>query len=99
MRWMIVLALSGLPLSALAEQPTTEILGVHIQKGMTEGEVRDLIPSSAINEAPTGRAAPDEIEIWSLSLDDREVSGSIEFENGSVVAATPNWDLRRPPRL
>jgi hypothetical protein len=88
---MTVLALSGFPLSALAEQPAIEILGIDIHQGMTEDEVRSLIPSAAINEDPKGPAAPDEVKIWSLSADQIEESGSIEFENGSVVSATRNW--------
>ena len=88
MRWTILLALFGLPLSVLAQEPYIEILGVAIQRGMTQEAVRALIPSSAIHEAAKGPDAPEEIEIWFITLGpQQEYVGDIRFESGRVVKA------------
>lgn len=89
MRFTRVLALLGLSFSAVAQVPFVEILGTAIQRGMTQEEVRELIPSSAIHVVPKGPDAPEEIVIWIISP--WEQGGTIRFDNGQVVRATRNW--------
>lgn len=89
MRAISIFALLGLSLSAASQEPYVEILGVAIQRGMTQEEVAALIPSSSILVARKGPNVPEELDFWTILP--WEQGGMIRFENGQVIKATRNW--------
>ena len=90
MRWICALALLVLAVSALSDEGSLEIHGVTITKGMTQKDVRALIPESSIYEVPNESDISDGTEFWSIAADEAKGGGSIRFENGQVVSATRN---------
>jgi len=96
MRWIIVLALSSLPLSLNAEEPSVEIGGQTITRGMPEDDIRSAFQS--VYCAANASGVDHGIEFCLLEDGESwENSGEISFENGSVRRATRNWRTSENP--
>ena len=89
MRKFLVLILLCVPLLSFAEEPSVEILGVTVSKGMTESDIRSLLPMLSCSEPFAWN--PNRV---SCSVSDGISPGSdggVLFDNGVVIQATRNW--------
>ena len=82
--WLLAAASDG-PAGGL-EAPYVEILGVRIARGMSESDVRNLLPVVACDQWQPGH--------FSCGVSDGELpdlDGEIEFRDGLVHSASRNW--------
>lgn len=92
MRQLLLLVLLATPLLNYAEEPSVDILGVAIKKGMTESHLRSVLPfSDCVKYLP---AADQETFACPVGDDTQSgAGGNVLFEKGVVIQASRTWLL------
>ena len=91
MRLIVAIAAFCALISASAEEPSIEVLGVNIVRGMSEADVRAAFPSVSCASKETGVNSS-----HLCSIDDGEppgADGDVTFKDGRVLRASRNWFL------
>lgn len=90
MRWMILLAMSSIPLSVCGGEASVEIGGVVITRGMPEEDFRATFKS--IRCAENARGIENKVQYCSFRGGGSwENGGRVSFEDGRVRRITRNW--------
>ena len=92
MRQFLLFTLLYLPLLSYAEEPSVDILGIAVSKGMTESHLRSVLP---ISECMKFQSKPGQ-DTFSCSVSDDKktgADGNILFEKGIVIQASRFWFL------
>ena len=92
MRLILAIASFCILISASAEEPSVEVLGVTLFRGMSEADVRAVFPN--VNCASKGPAADPSIDLCSISDGvPPGVDGEVTFKEGRLLRASRNWFL------
>lgn len=92
MRLIIAIAAYFALLSASAEQPSVEVLGVKLVRGMTEADVRAAFPNVTCAEKAPG--IDPGFDYCSISDGvPPGTDGAVTFKDGRVIRASRNWFL------
>lgn len=90
MRWHTILITLCLPLTSSAQDPSVEILGVPVSKGMTKAYLSSVLPEMYCTDVSEHHGPG--VESCSVSDGTPPGSdGSIQFKEGVVTRASTNW--------